>query len=181
MTQSGSGQSSGQSSGGMSMKMTDLQDLYVEQLQDVYSAEQQLTQALQQMAQAASDPQLSQAFQMHLQQTQEHTQRLQQIFQDLGQQPGGKTCKAMQGIVAEGQETIKEKATPAVRDAALIAAAQRAEHYEISAYGTLRTYAEILGRQQDVDLLRTTEDEEKSTDQKLTGLARGINMEAMNQ
>ncbi|GAA5511729.1 protein YciF [Deinococcus carri] len=174
-------QSSGQSGGGMSMKMTDLQDLYLEQLQDVYSAEQQLTQALPKMAQAASDPQLSQGFQMHLQQTQQQIQRLEQIFQDLGQQPGGKTCKAMQGIVAEGQETIQEKATPAVRDAALIAAGQRAEHYEISAYGTLRTYAELLGRQQDADLLRTTEDEEKATDQKLTSLARGINMEAMNQ
>ncbi|EYB67871.1 hypothetical protein DEIPH_ctg031orf0005 [Deinococcus phoenicis] len=176
MTQSG-----GQSSGGMSMKMTDLQDLYVEQLQDVHSAEQQLIQALGQMAQAASDAQLKQGFEMHQQQSQQHLQRLEQIFQDLGQQPGGKTCKAMQGIVAEGQETIKEKATSAVRDAALIAAAQRAEHYEIAAYGTLRTYAELLGRQQDVDLLRTTEDEEKATDQKLTGLARGINMEAMNQ
>lgn len=168
-----------QGNSGMSMKMTDLQDLYVEQLQDVYSAEQQLAEALPKMAQAASSDQLRQGFEMHQQQTQQHMQRLEQILQDLGEKPGGKTCKAMQGLVAEGQEAIKEKATPAVRDAALIAAAQRAEHYEISAYGTMRTYAELLGRQQDADLLRTTEDEEKATDQKLTGLARGINMEAM--
>lgn len=175
MTQGDSGQNSG-----MSMRMTDLQDLYLEQLQDVYSAEQQLSQALGQMAQAASSDDLKQAFQMHQQQTQQQIQRLQQIFGDLGQQPGGVTCKAMQGIVAEGQDMIQKKGDATVRDAGLIASAQRAEHYEISAYGTLRTYAELLGRSQDVDLLRTTEDEEKATDQKLTGLARSINVQAMS-
>jgi len=164
---------------GMSMKMTDLQDLYLEQLQDVYSAEGQLLEALGQMAQAASNPELRQGFELHAGQTREQITRLEQILGKLGAQPGGKTCQAMRGLVAEGQEMIDKKADPAVRDAGLIAAAQRAEHYEISAYGTLRTYAEILGRTGDADLLRTSEDEEKATDMKLTGLARSINMQAL--
>ncbi|WP_051935378.1 ferritin-like domain-containing protein [Deinococcus sp. YIM 77859] len=163
----------------MSIQMTDLQDLYLEQLQDVYSAEQQLLEALPRMAQAASSAELRQGFELHTQQTQEQLRRLEQIFEALGQPPGGKTCQAMRGLVAEGQEMTEKKANPAVRDAGLIAAAQRAEHYEIAAYGTLRTYAELLGRTQDVQLLQASEDEEKATDQKLTGLARSINMEAL--
>lgn len=164
---------------GMSMKMTDLQDLYLEQLQDVYSAEGQLLESLGQMAQAASHPELRQGFELHAEQTREQLTRLEQIVGELGAQPGGKTCQAMRGLVAEGREMIEKKADPAVRDAGLIAAAQRAEHYEISAYGTLRTYAEILGRTADAELLRTSEDEEKATDLKLTGLARSINMQAL--
>lgn len=164
---------------GMSMKMTDLQDLYLEQLQDVYSAERQLLESLGKMAQAASTPELRQGFELHAEQTREQIARLEQIVGDLGGQPGGKTCQAMRGLVAEGQEMIEKKADPAVRDAGLIAAAQRAEHYEISAYGTLRTYAEILGRTGDAELLRTSEDEEKAADLKLTGLARSINMRAL--
>lgn len=164
---------------GMSMTMTDLQDLYLEQLRDVYSAETQLVGALPRMAQAASNPDLKRGFELHLEQTQQQAGRLEQIFQDLGEAPGGHTCKAMQGLIAEGEDMIREKAVPAVKDAGLIAASQRIEHYEIAAYGTVRTYAEILGRPQDAELLRTSEDEEKATDQKLTGLARSINMEAM--
>lgn len=163
----------------LSMKMTDLQDLYTEQLQDVYSAENQLLDALGQMAGAASTPELRQGFELHREQTREQIGRLEQILGGLGAQPGGVTCKAMQGLVAEGREMVEKKADPAVRDAGLIAAAQRAEHYEIAAYGTLRTYAELLGRTEDAALLQTSEDEEKATDMKLTGLARSINMQAL--
>lgn len=165
---------------GMSMKMTDLQDLYLEGLQYMYSAEGQQLEALTQMAQAAGSPDLRQGFELHREQTAGQIERLDQILSDLGAQPGDRTCQGMQGLVAEGQEIIGRQGEPAVRDAGLIAAAQRAEHYEISAYGTLRTYAQILGRQQDADLLRTSEDEEKANDMKLTGLARSINMEAMS-
>ncbi|MPY65549.1 ferritin-like domain-containing protein [Deinococcus sp. SDU3-2] len=163
----------------LSMKMTDLQDLYTEQLQDVYSAEHQLLEALDEMAQAAGTPELKEGFELHAGQTREQIGRLEQILGGLGAQPGGVTCKAMQGLVAEAREMVEKKADPAVRDAGLIAAAQRAEHYEIAAYGTLRTYAELLGRTQDAALLQTTEDEEKATDLKLTGLARSINMQAL--
>ncbi|MCP2013658.1 ferritin-like metal-binding protein YciE [Deinococcus sp. HSC-46F16] len=164
---------------GLSMKMTDLQDLYTEQLQDVYSAENQLLEALGQMAQAASSPDLREGFELHAEQTREQIGRLEQILGRLGTQPGGVTCKAMQGLVAEAREMVEKQADPAVRDAGLIAAAQRAEHYEIAAYGTLRTYAELLGRTEDAPLLQTSEDEEKATDLKLTGLARSINMQAL--
>lgn len=167
-------------SGGMSMRMTDLQDLYLEGLQYMYSAEEQQLEALGQMAEAASNPDLRQGFEGHREQTAGQIARLEQILGDLGAGPGGKPCKGMQGLVAEGQEIIGKGGESAVRDASLLAAAQRAEHYEISAYGTLRTYAEILGRQQDMDLLRMSEDEEKASDLKLTGLARSINMEAMS-
>lgn len=167
----------------LSMRMTDLQDLYAEQLQDVYSAEGQLLEALGQMAQAASAPELREGFELHREQTREQTReqigRLEQILGGLGTQPGGVTCKAMQGLVAEGREMVEKRADPAVRDAGLIAAAQRAEHYEIAAYGTLRTYAELLGRTEDAALLQASEDEEKATDMKLTGLARSINMQAL--
>lgn len=166
-------------SGGMSMRMTDLQDLYLEGLQYLHSAEGQQLDALNRMAGASRNPDLRQGFEGHREQTAGQIARLEQILGDLGVEPGGKTCRGMQGLVAEGQEIIEKGGDPAVSDASLLAAAQRAEHYEISAYGTLRTYAEILGRQGDAELLRTSEDEEKASDLKLTGLARSINMQAM--
>ena len=163
---------------GLGMKMNDLKDLYVEQLRDLYSAETQLTEALPKMAEAASTPELKQGFMDHLGQTQQQLQRLESIFADLGENPGGHTCKAMQGLVAEGNDMVKEKAVPAVKDAGLIASGQRVEHYEIAGYGTVRTYAEVLGFGQHADLLATSEQEEKDTDQKLTQLSRQINVEA---
>lgn len=163
---------------GLGIKLKDLQDLYIEQLRDLYSAETQLLEALPKMAEAASAPELRQGFTDHLQETQGHVQRLETIFESLGEKPGGHTCKAMQGLVAEGSDMIKEKANPPVRDAGLIASAQRVEHYEIAGYGTVATYAEILGKQDHVALLRLTEGEEKGADQKLTGFAGQINLEA---
>ena len=163
---------------GLGMKMKDLKDLYIEQLRDLYSAETQLTEALPKMADAASTPELKQGFLEHLSQTQQQIKRLESIFADLSEAPGGHTCKAMQGLVAEGNDMIKEKAVPAVKDAGLIAAGQRVEHYEIAGYGTVRTYAEVLGFGQHADLLGTSEQEEKDTDQKLTLLSKQINLEA---
>lgn len=163
---------------GLGIKLKDLQDLYVEQLHDLYSAETQLLGALPQMAAAATAPELKQGFQDHLEETRIQVQRLETIFQDLGEKPGGHTCKAMEGLVAEGTDMIKEKANPAVKDAGLIASAQRVEHYEIAGYGTVATYARVLGHQQHLELLRLTENEEKATDRKLTGFAQDINLEA---
>lgn len=161
------------------MKIETLRDLYVEQLQDLYSAETQLVSALPKMAKAASHPQLQSAFQEHLSQTQQQVQRLEQIFQQLGVKPGGTTCKGMQGLIAEGEEMIKSKGDPAAIDAGLIAAAQRVEHYEIAGYGCVRTYAATLGDQQGMLLLQQTLDEEGLTDKKLSQLAEGfINIEA---
>lgn len=161
------------------MKMDTLRDLYVEQLKDLYSAETQLVKALPKMEKAASHPQLKEAFQSHLAETQKQVERLDQIFQQLGEKPGGHTCKAMQGLIEEGNEMIKQKGDPAVIDAGLIAAAQRVEHYEIAGYGTVRTYANQLGENQGAKLLQQTLDEEGKTDKLLTQLAeRVVNMEA---
>ena len=161
------------------MKLETLRDLYVEQLQDLYSAETQLVKALPKMAKAASNPQLQSAFQEHLSQTQTHVQRLEQIFQQLGAKAGGHTCKGMEGLIKEGEEMIKAKGDASAIDAGLIAAAQRVEHYEIAGYGCVRTYAHQLGDQQAVSLLQQTLDEEGVTDKKLTQLAEHvINLEA---
>ena len=162
------------------MEMEDLRDLYIEELRDLYNAEKQLVRALPKMAKSASDDQLKQAFETHLEETKGHVERLEQIFEKLGKKPGGKTCKAMQGLVEEGKEMMEEDAEPEVLDAALIAAAQRVEHYEIAGYGTVRTYARLLGDEQAAKLLQKTLDEEGETDKKLTDLAESsINLEAM--
>lgn len=161
------------------MKLNTLQDLLIEELQDIYDAENQILKALPKMAKAASAPQLQQAFEEHLQQTRTHVERLDQVFEQFGAKSKRKTCKAMQGLITEGDEMIKEKADPAVRDAGLISAAQRVEHYEMAAYGTVRTYARQLGQQQAARLLQQTLDEEGTTDKKLTQLAESmINLEA---
>ena len=161
------------------MKLETLRDLYQEQLHDLYSAETQLVKALPKMAKAASNPELKNAFQEHLAQTEQHVQRLEQIFQQLGAKPKGQTCKGMEGLIAEGEEMIKMKGDPAAIDAGLIAAAQRVEHYEIAGYGCVRTYAEQIGDQQGMRLLQQTLDEEGLTDKKLTKLAEQvINIEA---
>lgn len=161
------------------MKLDSLKALYIEELRDLYNAENQITKALPKMAKAATSPELKQAFEMHLEETQGQIGRLEQIFEALGESPKGKTCKAMQGLIEEGEEILKAKADPMVRDAALIAAAQRVEHYEIAGYGTVRTYAKLLKERQAAKLLQETLDEEGATDEKLTSLAEGgINLEA---
>ena len=161
------------------MQMQDLQDLYVDQLRDLYNAEKQLVKALPKMAKAASDDQLKEAFTTHLEQTKEHVERLEGIFEQLGKRPTGKTCKAMQGLVEEGNELMQEDAEPEVLDAGLIAAAQRVEHYEIAGYGTVRAYAKLLGDEQAAKVLQQTLDDEGETDKLLTQIAESsINVEA---
>ena len=160
------------------MELNSLQDLFIEDLKDLYSAEVQLTKALPKMAKAASSPDLKNAFQTHLKETEGHVQRLEQIFEDLDESPKGKKCKAMEGLIEEGKELMEEDAEPEVMDAGLIGAAQHVEHYEMAGYGCVRTYAELLGHSNFVDLLQKTLDEEKATDEKLTQLARKINVQA---
>jgi len=161
------------------MRLETLRDLYVEQLQDLHSAETQLVNALPKMAKAASDTQLQRAFREHLMQTETHVKRLDQICQELGVSPKGQKCKGMEGLIKEGEEMIKTKGEPAAIDAGLIAAAQRVEHYEIAGYGCVRTYAQQLGDRQAATHLQRTLDEEGMTDKKLTQLAESvINLEA---
>jgi ferritin-like metal-binding protein YciE len=161
------------------MQMEDLQDLFVEELRDLYSAENQLIKALPRMAKAASHDELKEAFQTHLEQTRTHAQRLEQICQRLGAKAKGKKCKAMEGLIEEGKEMIDEDAEPDVKDAGLISAAQRVEHYEIAGYGTVRAYAKLLGDEESARILQQTLDEEGQTDKLLTQLAESsINVDA---
>jgi ferritin-like metal-binding protein YciE len=153
------------------MELDTLKDLYIHELKDLFSAEQQLVKALPKMAKAASNKSLATGFQEHLEQTKEHAQRLQQILSSHKSTTRGRKCKGMEGIVAEGAEMIEEEADVEVKDAGLIAAAQRVEHYEMAGYGTARTYAELLGDQEGAKLLQTTLEEERQTDQKLSKLA----------
>jgi len=162
------------------MKLETLRDLLIEQVGDIYDAETRITQALPKMAKAASSPDLKAAFEKHLAETENHVSRLEQVFETLGEKPQKKACKAMQGLIAEGEETIKEDAEPEVKDAALIAAAQRVEHYEMAAYGTVCTYAKQLGEKDVLKLLKDTMAEEVATDKALSELAEStINVEAM--
>jgi ferritin-like metal-binding protein YciE len=156
------------------MALESLQELYLEQLRDLYSAENQILKALPKMEQAANHSELKAAFRQHLAETQEQVRRLEQIFERLGETPGGVTCEGMKGLLKEGTKTMKEKADSDVLDAALIADAQRVEHYEIAGYGCVRTYGRMLGYQQDVELLQRTLDEEGNTDHKLTQLAEQV-------
>jgi ferritin-like metal-binding protein YciE len=155
-----------------------LKELYIDELKDLYSAENQLVKALPKMAKAASSDELRQGFEQHLEQTKGHVQRLEKIFQALGESPKGKTCKGMQGLIEEGSEATEENYEDSVMDAALIGAAQRVEHYEIAGYGTVRSMAETLGEDNHVSLLEETLEEEKETDEKLTELAGQINTQA---
>ena len=158
------------------MSLDSLDKLFLEELKDVYNAEKQILRALPKMAKAADSPQLQQAFTKHLKETEGQVQRLEKIFQELGQSARGKKCKGMEGLLEEGKEVLEEDGEPAVIDAALIASAQRVEHYEIAAYGCLRTYAQLLGYTQAERLLQQTLDEEEAADQKLTELGEsGIN------
>lgn len=164
------------------MKEGTLKELYIEELRDLYNAEQQLTKALPKMAKASSNEELRSGFEEHLEQTKGHVQRLEQIFKQLGEKPEGKKCKGMEGLIEEGSEMIEEDdLEDEARDAGLISAAQRVEHYEIAGYGCVRTYATLLGEQEAADLLQETLDEEKETEEKLTELAEGINLEAAGE
>ena len=161
------------------MELNTLTELYVDELKDLYSAETQILKALPKMAKAASHPELQRAFQRHLRETERQVQRLERIFRELGESPRGKKCVGMEGLIEEGQELIKERPDPDVLDAGLIGKAQHVEHYEMAGYGTVRTYAQQLGRTRDAELLQQTLDEEKATDELLTQLAESsINIEA---
>ena len=153
------------------MELNTLKDLYIHELKDLFSAEQQLVKALPKMAKAASNKELASGFQEHLEQTKGHAQRLEQILSSHNATTRGPKSKGMEGIVAEGAEMIEEEADDEVKDAGLIAAAQRVEHYEMAGYGTARTYAKLLSDREGANLLQTTLEEEKQTDQKLSELA----------
>jgi ferritin-like metal-binding protein YciE len=156
------------------MSMESLRDLYVEELKDLYSAESQLVKALPKMAKKASNDSLRTAFEEHLEVTRGHVDRLEEIFQDLDGSPRGKRCKGMAGLIEEGNDMMAEDAEPEVADAAIIAAAQKVEHYEIAAYGTVRTYAERLGLSNHARLLQQTLDEESEADERLTEIAERV-------
>jgi ferritin-like metal-binding protein YciE len=162
-----------------SENLNSFDDLLTHQLQDVYDAEFQLVEALPLMADASSSSDLKNAFNTHLMETRDHAKRLEQVFQLLGKEPKRTSCPAMKGLVKEGNEAISASGDPKVKDAALIASAQRVEHYEIAAYGTLRTLANQIGQQEVARILQRTLDEEGNTDKKLTRIAEShVNAEA---
>lgn len=161
------------------MPVQNLEQLLIDELKDIYSAEKQITKALPKMAKAAKSPELKQAFETHLEETKGQIERLDEIFETLGKKATGKTCHGMQGVIEEGSEMIQELDKGDVRDAALISAAQRVEHYEIAAYGTVREYAKMLGKKDVAKLLDQTLEEEKATDEKLNGISAEVNNQAM--
>ena len=162
------------------MEIDDLRKLYVDELKDLYSAEKQILQALPRMAKKVQSPDLRKAFEEHVEVTRKQVERLDRIFEGLGKSSRGKKCKGMEGLLEEGKEMMQEDLEPEVMDAALIAAAQRVEHYEMAGYGTVRTYAQLLGERNQAKLLQQTLDEEGDADKKLTKLAEtSINVEAM--
>ena len=160
-------------------KVTTMEELFIEELRDLYDAENQLTKALPKMSKAAASDELRDAFDEHLAQTQDQVERLKRIFELVGEEPTGRKCAAMSGLIKEGNEMVSDSDETPVRDAGLIAAAQKVEHYEISGYGSARTHAELLGNSEAARLLEETLKEEKDTDEKLNQLALGmINAEA---
>jgi ferritin-like metal-binding protein YciE len=160
-------------------KISTPRDLLVEELKDLYSAENQLTKALPKMAKAADSDELREAFETHLQETQGHVARLEKVGKKLGESMKGKKCKAMEGLIEEGKEIIEEDAEPQLLDLALIGAAQKVEHYEIAGYGNARTLAEIAGETEVAKILQQTLDEEGKTDKLLTDIAMELNLEAV--
>ncbi|HYK34739.1 ferritin-like domain-containing protein [Alloacidobacterium sp.] len=157
------------------MKLETMKDLLLDELQDLYSAETQITKALPKMAKTSSNPELKQAFESHLKETEGHVQRLEKIFKQMNEKSKGKTCEGMKGLLKEGEERIKEGGEREVVDAGLISAAQRVEHYEIAAYGSARTFAQMLNESEVANLLEQTLEEEKSADQKLTRISQTVN------
>lgn len=161
------------------MKLKSLEDLYLDELKDLYSAEHQILKALPHLTKAATSADLKNAFNTHLRQTEQHAQRIEEIFSEHDAKPKGKKCVGMEGVLEEGKELLEQKPDPEVLDAGLIGAAQRVEHYEMAAYGTARTHAQQLGYRHDVDLLQQTLDEEKEADKKLTQIAEAsVNVKA---
>lgn len=156
------------------MSIDSMEKLFVDELRDLYSAETQITKALPKMAKASTSNELRTAFEHHLKETEEQVQRLEQIFEMLGESAKGETCEGIKGIIEEGEKMLKETKEGPVRDEALISAAQRVEHYEMAGYGTVRTYAERLGKQQMVQLLEKTLQEEKAADEKLTKVSGSV-------
>jgi ferritin-like metal-binding protein YciE len=166
--------------GGIPMaKLESLHELYLLELSDLYSAEKQIVKALPKMIDKTESPELRQALENHLEETHGHVERLEQVFEMHGESPQKEKCKGMEGVLAEGDEFVGKDATPAVRDAAIISAAQRVEHYEMAAYGTVRTWAEQLGYDKAAEVLQETLDEEEAADEKLTDIAASrVNTEA---
>lgn len=160
------------------MELQTLKDLYIHELKDLFSAEKQLIKALPKMAKTATNADLAAGFKEHLEETKVHAERLEKILKKHDQSTRGPKCRGMEGVIEEGEEMIEEEADPEVKDAGLIAAAQRVEHYEIAGYGTARTYAELLGDKEGAKLLQQTLDEEAATDEKLTVAAKKINLAA---
>ncbi len=162
------------------MKLETLKTLYIDELRDLYNAENQLVKALPKMAKAASSEELQDAFEKHLEQTKSHVDRLEEVFEEIGEKPKGKTCKAMKGLIDEGSEILKEDGEESVIDAGIIVAAQKVEHYEIASYGSVRTFAQLLGKDRSADLLQRTLDEESEANEVLNKLAEDIvNPEAL--
>jgi ferritin-like metal-binding protein YciE len=163
------------------MKVDNVEKLFVHELQDIYSAEKQITRALPKMAKAATSEDLRTALQTHLKETEGQIERLDKVFEMLGKPSTGKSCQGMKGLLEEGSETLEEIDKGEVRDAAIIAAAQRVEHYEMAAYGTVRTLAEMMGQKEIAQLLQQTLDEEGNADHKLTQIAQKVNRQAQQQ
>jgi ferritin-like metal-binding protein YciE len=162
------------------MKLNTLQKLYTDELRDLYNAENQLLKALPKMAKAASSEELKEAFEKHLEQTKGHVKRLEQVFEELDEKPKGKTCRAMKGLIEEGSEILQQEGEESILDAGIIVAAQKVEHYEIASYGSVRTFAHLLGQNKAAELLQTTLDEESETNELLNRLATStINPEAL--
>ena len=161
-----------------SMDLNSLKDLFIDELRDLYSAEEQITEALPQLIKKTTHPELKSALEEHLEVTRSQVQRLEQIFSRLGEKPTGEICKGMKGLLKEGDDMSTRDGDKSVIDAAIISSAQRVEHYEIAGYGTVRTYAELLGEHEFANLLQQTLDEEKEADQTLNEIARTINVQA---
>lgn len=160
------------------MNLNTLEDLFFHELQDLFDAENQIAKALPKMAKSAASPELKRAFENHAVETKTQIERLTQIFEQLGKPAKGKKCEAMKGLLAEGEDLMAENAEPEVLDAGLIASAQKVEHYEIAGYGTVRTWAQVLGHMEAAELLHQTLDEESATDEKLSSIAKKINSSA---
>ncbi|HTV66233.1 MAG TPA: ferritin-like domain-containing protein [Bryocella sp.] len=161
-----------------SMKLENLQQLFVKELRDLYDAENQITEALPKLIDAAHHTELKSALREHLQVTKQQIARLEQIFHKLNQKPTGETCKGMKGVIKEGDEIVSAGGDPSTVDAGIISAAQRVEHYEMAGYGTVRTYAQLLGQNEMARLLQQTLDEEARADETLSQIANGVNVEA---
>jgi len=163
------------------MKVDSVDKLFINELKDLYSAEKQITRALPKMAKAATSDELRTAFQTHLEETRHQIERLDRVFEMVGHRASAKTCKGMKGLLEEGQDVMKETEEGELRDAAMISAAQRVEHYEMAAYGTVRTLADLMGQQEISKLLQQTLDEEGNADKKLTQIATTVNRKAQRK